>query len=151
MLCLVVRTGARPDGVLPLPSVSSTASVTASLPTLYESGLCWVFPRILRQHSWFSDHQPVSLSHSGTSASGTRGERPSLPGASPKPSLNSFGGPLSAVSLQVLSCSAGPERGSCLLRGYKACLEGEKLFPQVCSYWESHKGGIFNPLLFGVA
>lgn len=118
-----------------------------SLPTLYESGLCCVFPRILVQQSWFSDHQPVSLSHSGTTTSGTRGERVSLPGASLKSSLSSFGGLLSAVSLQVLSCSAGQERGSWLVGGYKACLEGEKLFPQVCSYWESHEGGIFNPFL----
>lgn len=82
-----------------------------SLPTLYESGLCCVFPRILVQQSWFSDHQPVSLSHPGTTTSGTRGERVSLPGASLKSSLSSFGGLLSAVSLQVLSCSAGQERG----------------------------------------
>lgn len=99
------------------------------------------------QQSWFSDHHPGFLSHSGTTTSGTGGERVSLPGARLKSSPSSFGGPLSAVSLQVLSCSAGSERGSCLLRGYRARLEGEKLFPQVCSYWESHEGGIFNPFL----
>lgn len=130
------------------PCPAQPLSLDLSLPSLYEPGLCWVSPRILRQQSWFSHHQPVSLSHSGTSTSGARGEGASLPGASLKSSLSSFGGPLSAVSLQGLSCSAGPERGSCLLRGYKACLEGEKLFPQVCSYWGSHEGGIFNPLLF---
>lgn len=86
-----------------------------------------------------------SLSHSGATSSGTRGERAFLPGATLQSSLGSF--PLSAVSLQVLSCSAGPERGSCLLRGNKACLEGEKLFPQFCSSWQSDQGGIFNPFL----
>ena len=79
-------------------------------------------------------------------------EEVSLPETSLKPSLISraLEAPGHPLRTSIEPLLPGRERGSWLqlserLQGGTACLEGEKLFPQVGSHWDTPEGGVLNP------
>lgn len=152
----------------PLVSASSTSATAKALwtagqwlslgalyPPFMSQGFAKFFQGCWCQESWFSARLPVSLSHSCITTSHALRAGVSLPGASLKPSpiSRALEAPRHLLLMSIEPLLPRQERSSWLsscerLQGRAACLEGEKPFPQVCSYWGSHEGGIFNLFFF---